>query len=307
MLPFSSWADRLLILTMGLSGVATFFGVAACPFQSLAMQRAFLYFSLATLLGTMISFIWHAARRTPYPLIAKLCVGLVPLLLVWVVLLLPVQQVREMSGRGQFINNGKQIGLAWQGYGDANKILPTDRRDPMGIPLLSWRVGVLPYMDQALLFTQFDSTQPWDGPRNALLVDKMPYIYTSLLFHEKEGHTPWQGFVGPGTAFEPGPGLRLAGDFPDGTSNTILIVEAKLHVPWSKLADIAYGPGIPLPPLGQEYLRKGEWPFCCNVRGGGGFHACMADGTVRFFRSDVSEETLRALIVRNDGKGVIDD
>jgi len=82
------------------------------------------------------------------------------------------------------------------------------------------------------------------------------------------GSTPWQGFVGPGTAFEPeNAGLKLKDDFPDGLSNTILFVEAQQQVPWSKPADISYGPGISLPPLGQDYLQRGEWPFRCPVRG----------------------------------------
>jgi hypothetical protein len=146
-------------------------------------------------------------------------------------------------------------------------------------------------------------TQAWDSPANRPLVEKMPWTYGSVLFQETPGNTPWQGFVGPGTAFEPGnAGLGLVRDFPDGRSNTILIVEAQQQVPWSKPADIPYGPGIPLPPLGQDYQRKGEWPFCCPVRTAPRFLVCMADGTVRFFSANTSEEVLRSMIVRNDGK-----
>ena len=116
------------------------------------------------------------------------------------------------------------------------------------------------------------------------------------------GETPWQGFVGPGTAFEPGKKLTLANDFPDGVSNTILVVEAQQQVPWSKPADLPYGPDIPLPPLGQSYPRRGDFPFCCPVQGEPKYLACMADGTVLMIMADLSEERLRSLIVRNDGK-----
>src|SRR5205823_2491720 len=108
---------------------------------------------------------------------------------------------------------------------------------------------------------------------------------------------PWQGFIGPGTTFEPiEGGLRLDRDFPDGTSNTILVVEANQHVPWSAPVDIPYGAGIPLPALGERYPRR-DWPFCCPVP----VIVAMVDGSVRIFSADISEEKMRALIVRNDG------
>jgi hypothetical protein len=100
--------------------------------------------------------------------------------------------------------------------------------------------------------------------------------------------------------------LNLKGDFPDGTSHTILVVEARGQVPWSKPADIPYGPNLPLPPLGQDYGHSGAWPLCCPVRGAPIFHALMADGTVRSFSADVSEKVLRGMIVRNDGQVLID-
>lgn len=47
--------------------------------------------------------------------------------------------------------------------------------------------------------------------------------------------TFYQVFVGAGTAFEGPQGLRVAQDFPDGVSSTILFVEAGEAVPWTWL------------------------------------------------------------------------
>ena len=208
------------------------------------------------------------------------------------------ERVREMSVT---IFNAKHIGYAIHDY-HAEKRLPTDLRNAAGTPILSWRVSILPYMDHAPLLAEFDLTQSWDSPRNRPLVEKIPSTYQSVMFPDTLGQTPWQGFVGPGTAFEPGRELSLRDDFPDGTSYTILFAEATAQVPWSKPADMAYGPGIPLPPLGQNYERRGDWPFRCSVCNPG-FHVCMADGTVRWVQADISEKALRGLIERNDGRG----
>lgn len=299
----ASWlANQILPATVLLSAVTVGVGLAACPLQSAPFQHAFVYLSLATLVGALAAFIRHRMRPTPFQRGIKIEFALVPFILMWAFLMLPCNHVREASARTMMIINGKQIGLAAHSFHDDNSILPSNLLDPAGMPLLSWRVGVLPYLDAALLHRQFDLTQTWDSAANLPLLEKMPSTYQSLMFEEARGHTPWQGFVGPGTAFEAGMRLNLRRDFPDGTSFTILVIEAKEHVPWSKPADIAYGPNLPLPPLGQPYPRHGDFPFCCYVLGNPAFHACMADCTVRSFAADIPEQTLRALIVRNDGQ-----
>jgi hypothetical protein len=101
-------------------------------------------------------------------------------------------------------------------------------------------------------------------------------------------HTVFKVFIGKGAAFERGKVLRLGrDDFPDGTPNTLLIVEAGEPVPWTKPEDLAFDPTGPLPDL--RCLFKD------------GFRACMADCARRWVRKDISEATLRAAITRNGG------
>jgi hypothetical protein len=301
----SSYAHGLLIVTACLGAVTTLVGLCACPLESLPLQRAFLYLSMATFLGTIVSLVWHIFLPTPYQRVLRMGYGVVPLAGLWILLLVSCAdsyRVREGSARTQMINNGKQIALGSHNFEEQYKQLPTDARDAANVPLLSWRVSLLPYMDQEPLLKQMNLTQSWDSPHNRPFVDKMPATYQSVLFPQSNGHTPWQGFDGPGTAFESGQKLRLREDFPDGLSNTIFVVEAQQHVIWSKPSDIPYGPGISLPPLGEPYPQRSDWPFCCPVPGTPRFIVCMADATVRMFNGDISEDRLRALIVRNDGK-----
>ena len=159
-----------------------------------------------------------------------------------------------------------------------------------GEPLYSWRVLILPYVEQDELYKQFRLNEPWDSSHNIQLLAKMPATYAPPPGKAKKVppcHTVCKVFVGKGAAFEGREGLLLPADFSDGTSNTFLIVEAGEPVPWTKPEDLAYDPEGPLPDL--RCLFKD------------GFRACMADGSRQWIRKDTSEATLRAAITRKGG------
>jgi hypothetical protein len=304
----ASVANLLLPITVAMSAVTLAIGLCACPLQSLELQHTFVYCSVATFLLGIASLYRYGMRTEPYQRRVRYEFGLIPLVLFWGYLLCDyhsIVRVREASARTQMINNVKLIGLAFHDFHDRNKHLPSDIRDPDGVSLLSWRISICPFIEAMPQYQQFDQTKPWDSPGNIQLLSKMPYVYQTAHFPQPEGSTPWQRFAGPGTAFDPANAkLNLLHDFPDGTGNTILIVQAQQNVPWSKPADLPYGPNLPLPPLGQPYMTKGDWPFCCWVKRAPLVMMCMTDGTVRAISPDLSEETMRALIVRNDGKQV---
>lgn len=162
---------------------------------------------------------------------------------------------------------------------------------PDGTPLYSWRVLLLPYIEQDDLYHEFHLDEPWDSPHNIRLLERMPATYAAPPGKRSRlsaNHTVIHVFVGPGTTFE-GPGGVSYKDFPDGTPNTFLLVEAGDPVPWTKPEDIAYAADQPirLPGLFHD-----------------GFRAAMADGSVRFVRKTVSEARLRAAITRNGGESV---
>jgi hypothetical protein len=128
----------------------------------------------------------------------------------------------------------RQIGLAIQTHHHENHRLPPAAiRGPDGTPLLSWRVGILPYLgeDGKELYEQFKLDEPWDGPHNRTLLARMPPVYRLPFDGWTLPHmTFFQVFVGPGTAFERD-GLRLNVDFPDGLSGTILVAEGAVPAP----------------------------------------------------------------------------
>jgi Protein of unknown function (DUF1559)/Domain of unknown function (DUF4190) len=223
--------------------------------------------------------------------IGGLITGLLGTLAVFVLplLLLPaVQKVHESAARMQSSNNLKMMGLAMHSYNDDKGQLP-----PQAItgkesnkPLLSWRVAILPYLGENALYQQFKLDEPWDSTNNKPLLNLRPKVYAHPAGRDPDPTmTYYQVFVGKGTAFEPGRKVKLPIDFPDGTPNTILVVEAANPVPWTKPDDLTFDPDGPLPALGGLSA--------------GGFNVLAADGSTRFLGQKLSEQTVRGAITRN--------
>jgi prepilin-type processing-associated H-X9-DG protein len=204
--------------------------------------------------------------------------------------------VQAGARRGVSQNNLRQIGLGVLNHEAAYRGFPppalTGVNDKEGRPLLSWRVAILPYIEQDALYRQFHLDEPWDSPHNKKLIAQMPKVYAAPGIQTKSpGLTHYQVLVGPGTAFEPMPGrspanIRVA-EITDGLSNTLMVVEAADPVIWTKPDDLRYDPKGALPKLGGLF--------------GDGFNAAFCDGHVVFLRRTIAADTLRALMTRNGG------
>ena len=82
---------------------------------------------------------------------------------------------------------------------------PPDRvTGPNGKPGLSWRVHILPYIEQDALYKQFKLDEPWDSEHNKKLIEKMPKVYVSPLAVAPPGETYYQVFTGKDAIFDPG-------------------------------------------------------------------------------------------------------
>jgi hypothetical protein len=221
-----------------------------------------------------------------------------------VALLLPaVQASRSAARRAQSVNNLKQIGLALHNYHSVNdRFPPGATTDKAGKPLLSWRVAILPFIEQNGLFNEFKLDEPWDSPHNKALLERMPATYAVPGSEAEPGMTFYRGFSGEHALFDPKvkDGVKLPMIL-DGTSNTIGIVEAKEAVPWTKPDEEIPFEFSPKLDTIKEILPKlgGHFP--------GGFDALFLDGSVRFIKQSINLTTLQALITRDAGEVVSAD
>lgn len=198
-----------------------------------------------------------------------------------------VKYINEETARTNATNNLRQIGLAMHNFNDANNALPAAAIcDKKGKPLLSWRVAILPYVDQNELYKQFKLDEPWDSEHNKKLIEKMPKIY-ALPDAKADGKTHYRVFTGNGAGFDLIQSYRLPQDFPDGTSNTCMVVESAEAVEWTKPEDFEYDP--------KKDPRKGlRWVADVTL-------VAIFDGSVRTISKKMSEQTWHNFIQRNDG------
>ena len=173
--------------------------------------------------------------------------------------------------------------IAVHGYESTCGHLPTDITDPAGKPLLSWRVAVLPYLDLEFLYDQFKLDEPWDSPHNRKLAAHMPDVFRAPVQGRTEVNTYYQAVAGPGAVFDPTAKV-MTHFIEDGTSNTLLLVEAGPPVPWTKPAD------IPFDPDGNPPVLKG--PYTDAV------HVAVADGSTFRMTPEPDADGLTAFITR---------
>ena len=206
--------------------------------------------------------------------------------LVAIGLLLPaVTKVREAAARMNELNNMKQVSLGVLNYQSQNGKFPEAEKN------LSWRVEILPYLEQENLFRKFDPNQPWNAGPNQPMADVAIKTYISPLDEPGTVQTHYRVFTGTDTAFDPN--LMRQRPYPtcfmDGASNTLLAVDTAETIPWPQPKEIPFTPNGSFPELGNAKRAQGL--------------AALCDGSVKAFeKKAMNDNLLRSLVTANGGE-----
>ena len=230
-------------------------------------------------------------------------------------MLLPaVRRVREPAARMRCMNNLKELSLALEICRTTEQDYQPTGNYPQGAfgtgtapeERLSWMVAILPYIEEGNLYRQFDLKKGYSENRTvgetsvrvfhcpaSPLPEPRPFIsnYISMAglrpdAAQQAKNTPGNGFMGYDRA------TRLE-DIQDGTSNTIALMETQTRLgPWHQggPSNLRGFDENDLPLFGQYADQR---PFGGHEKG---FHAALADGSVRFIRATVNPKVIAAAI-----------
>lgn len=204
---------------------------------------------------------------------------------------------RAQSRHDQALSNQnlRRIMLAALNFESALRRLPACSIDNNGRPQLSWRVAILPYLDEQALYEEFHLNEPWDSPHNQKLIGRMPNIFRAPGSEVDDGKTNYLGVAGESGVFavpQPNrPGTRLA-DIRDGTSRTVAVVEVadELAAIWTKPDDF-----VPDPDDVSRGLAGNR---------GDVFLAAFADGHVQSISLSVPAESLKGIFTKAGGEAI---
>lgn len=205
----------------------------------------------------------------------------------------PQRSAREMSCN----NNLRNLLLALAQYESVyGTFPPAFIADDHGKPMHSWRVLLLPYLEQQDLYKLYRFDEPWNGPNNSALHQRRVRIYTCPSDNSPQFDTSYVAVLGPTTAW-PGETATKLGDLKDGPSNTILLVEVESSgIHWMEPRDLD---------LSSLNLAVNS-PSGTSISSGHpiGAHVAYADGRVKFISNNTPSKTLRALLTRSGGETV---
>lgn len=211
---------------------------------------------------------------------------------------------RQAAKERACANNVKIIGWAFHEYARANKCFPPAYvADKNGKPMYSWRVLILPHLEQTGLFQKFRLDEPWDSPHNLPLASQMPNCFCCpFAFASGSGSTTCYAMVVGPHAFGNGSEPRAFGEIKDGLPNTIMLVEAVgAKIPWSAPVDIDINDITSIQEIDVNAPGTTKGISSCHRYGA---YVVFCDGSLRFLNTDIDEKELEAMLTIDGGEKV---
>lgn len=261
------------------------------------------------LVAAIVWTFWIACLRTPSTPVTFWML-LATLLLLTALILPPILgSARGAVTRSDCLNNLKQLSIALENYHHKHGSYPPAYiSDAQGKPIHSWRVLLLPFMEEGELYRDYNFDEPWDGPNNRKLWDRMPAVYgcpgrewLRSIVGDRLDSMPanaasYFAIVDETTAWPGARPLKMA-EITDDPSQTMLLIEhSGMAAPWTAPVDLTLEQALALfktsKPSGHIHVSDGFFTAGSHRSYSQGVYA---DGHVKITRSEMPPKVARAL------------
>jgi len=181
--------------------------------------------------------------------------------------------------------------LAVANYHDTHNCYPPAvTRDASGKPTHSWRILLLPFLEQRQLYDRYSFDEPWDGPNNRLLGPEMPklFCFAGTYVDGQSCHTNFVAITGPETVWPPNQKMSQL-DVHDPSSATVQFAEYNgTPIHWMQPQDLQFSTmsfqaGNP-DGIDSQYLEPA---------------VAMVDGSVQRLKAGISPDEVRQMCTAN--------
>ena len=231
----------------------------------------------------------------------------VPIVVVGVLLWQGAKYGMQAGRQTSCLGNLKMIGFAMLDYAEVYGCFPPAYiPDKEGRPMHSWRVLIMPFLNEQAFLDSYRFDEPWNSPHNRALAHGVPHgmdpnypIYHCPSDRDSDKwDTSFVMVVGPQTISD-GPSATGRNDVPDGISNTVFIVEmCDSGIHWMEPRDLRF----------DEMSFKINDPDGRGLRSKhpGGVSVVTGDCVVHVLRLDIDPRVLKGLLTRN-GREIVPD
>lgn len=212
-----------------------------------------------------------------------------------------ILQQRRAAALDESKQHLKQIGIALHQYHDEYRSFPPAYvLGNDGKPWHSWRVLLLPYLDQKPLYDRYRFDEPWNGPHNRELYSLRPLVYGSRLADSpRKDITTYLGVVSRRTMWPAAFSVERS-DVTDGTSNTLWLLEsAASDIVWSEPRELRESDALALlrpadagKPTDQSTQR---------------IPILMVDGSTRAMTPQINRQLFVSLLTPRFGSYIVND
>jgi hypothetical protein len=192
-----------------------------------------------------------------------------------------------------------QIALAMRNYSQKYGCFPPAYvTDKNGRPAHSWRVLLLPFLEEEKIYKAYRFDEPWDSPANRKVAEAVAkWFQCPAASHDKgDVTTDYMMVVGEHTISD-GPHGRKAKEITDGLSDTIMLVEvADSQVPWNKPEDLQFATMNFRINSTKRQCISGNHPDVAVV--------AFCDGSARRLDEKTNPELIKAMLTIDGGETI---